>query len=236
MNLFSLVPCEIRKVYKSSVFWVVVIGFTLLPILSLVKYLGATNISWESYLAEILKVFTSLLIIGFAFTNCWVFGREYTDKTIHDLLVKPVSKLSIAGSKFIVLFLWNSLLTVLMFAVVLLVGAYIGLTGGTAALILHYFLMFLTASLLVMFVSTVSSFTANVTRGYLAPIGIIFLIVLLLNIVNGYDWLSAYIPWAIPRLLISDGALRPVSILILAITGITGFVGTVAWWRFAEQQ
>lgn len=235
MNILSLVTCEIRKIYKSGVFWVVIVAFTLLPFLALLKYFGA-NISWESYLADILYMFTSLLVIGFTFTTCWVFGREYTDQTIHDLLVKPVSKLSIAISKFIALFLWNSLLTILMLTVVLLIGASMGLTGGTVALILHYFLMFLVASLLVMFVSTVGSFMANATRGYLAPIGIIFLIVMLINIVGKFDWLSAYIPWTIPRLLISDGALSPVSIVILAITGIAGFVGTIAWWRFAEQQ
>jgi hypothetical protein len=42
------------------------------------------------------------------------------------------------------------------------------------------------------------------------------------------------IPWTIPGLLLSDGFLSPISILTLAITGITGFAGTVAWWRFAE--
>lgn len=235
MNILSFVYCEIRKVYKSSVFWVVIVAFTALPILALIKYFGATDISWELYLADILKTFASLLVIGFAFTTCWIFGREYTDKTINDLLVKPVSKLYIAISKFIVLFLWNSLLTILMFAVVLLIGAYIGLTGGTATLILDHFLAFMAASLLTMFVSTVSSFMANVTKGYLAPIGLIFLIVIIMNVVDNVG-LSAYIPWTIPGLLLSDGALSPASITILAITGITGFVGTVAWWRFAEQQ
>lgn len=235
MNILSLVPCEIRKAYKSSVFWVVIVGFTLLPILALVKYFGAADISWEFYFTDMLKPFASLLVIGFAFTTCWIFGREYTDKTIHDLLVKPVSKLSIAMSKFIALLLWNSLLTVLMFAVVLLIGAYIGLTGGTAALILHYFLAFTAASLLTMLVSTVSSFLANVARGYLAPIGLIFLIVIIMNVVDNVG-LAAYVPWTIPGLLISDGTLGPASLLILAMTGTAGFVGTVAWWRFAEQQ
>jgi ABC-2 type transport system permease protein len=74
---------------------------------------------------------------------------------------------------------------------------------------------------------------ANVTKGYLAPIGLIFLIVIIVNVVENVG-LSAYIPWTIPGLLLSDGVLGPISILILAITGITGFAGTVAWWRFAE--
>jgi ABC-2 type transport system permease protein len=81
------------------------ITFTVLPILSLIKFYGAANISWELYLTEILKNFSAVLIIRFAFTTCWIFGREYTDKTIKDLLVKPVSKLYIATSKFMVIFL-----------------------------------------------------------------------------------------------------------------------------------
>ncbi len=234
MNLLSLVTCEIRKIFKSSVFWVVIIAFTLLPALALIKYFGATDLSWKLYLSDILKTFSSLLVIGFAFTTCWVFGREYTDKTIHDLLVKPVSKLSVAISKFIALFLWNSLLTILVFAVVALIGAYIGLTGATT-FIPDYFLRFAAASLLIMFVSMVSSFMANVTKGYLAPIGLIFLIVIIMNVV-GHFGIDAYVPWTIPGLLISEGVLSPASIMILTITGIAGFVGTVAWWRFAEQQ
>jgi ABC-2 type transport system permease protein len=235
MNIASFVYGEIRKAYKTTVFWVITIAFTILPDISLLKYFNAANVSWELYLADILKNFTTLLVIGFAFTTCWIFGREYTDKTINDLLVKPVSKLKIAVSKFVVIFLWNSLLTIIMFTVVVLIGAYVGILGGTAALILHYFLIFMAASLLTMFVSTVSSFMANVTRGYLAPIGLIFLIVLIINIVDNLG-LNQYIPWTIPGLIISDGFIRPVSIFILAITGTAGFTGTIAWWRFKEQQ
>jgi ABC-2 type transport system permease protein len=233
MNILSLVYCEIRKVYKSSVFLVLNIAFTVLPTLSLIKFNGGENTSWELYLTETLKSFSAILIIGFAFTTCWIFGREYTDKTIKDLLVKPVSKLSIATSKFIVIFLWNSLLTIIMFAVVFFIGIYVGLTGGTATLIFHSFLMFMATSLLTMFVSTLSSFLANVTKGYLAPIGLIFLIVVIVNVVVNVG-LAAYIPWTIPGMLLQDGFLRPISIVILAITGIAGFAGTVAWWRFVE--
>ncbi|TCL59820.1 ABC-2 type transport system permease protein [Kineothrix alysoides] len=214
MNILSLVICEMRKMYKSSVFWVLIIAFTVLPGISLIKYFNAANVSWDLYLADILKFFTAILIIGFAFTTCWIFGREYTDKTINDLLVKPVSKLKIAVSKFIVIALWNSLLSILLFAVVALIGAYVGLADGTAALILHYFLMFMATSLLTTLVSTVSSFMANVTKGYLAPIGLIFIIVLIVNIVENVG-LSAYIPWTIPGLLITDGFLSPISIFIV---------------------
>lgn len=109
------------------------------------------------------------------------------------------------------------------------------LTGGTATLILHYFLVFMAVTLLSAVAGTVTSFLAVVTRGYLAPTGFIFLIIVIISIV-GDGRFYAYFPWTIPGLLISNGALSPVSILILALTGIAGFAGTVAWWRFAEQQ
>ena len=234
MNILSFVYCEILKAYKSSVFRVVTISFIILPGISLFKYYAAAGINWDLYLADVLKNFSSLLIIGFAFTTCWIFGREYTDKTINDLLVKPIPKLCISISKFIVIFLWNSLLTIIMFTVVVLIGAYVGLIGSRASLILNYFLVFMATSLLTMFVSMISSFMANVTKGYLAPIGLIFIIVIIINIVENFK-LNAYIPWTIPGLLITDGVLSPISIFILSITGLTGFVGTVAWWRYAEQ-
>jgi len=236
MNMLSLVYCEMRKAYKSSVFFVVTIAFTILPILSLIKYLNATNASWDLYLGDTLGgIFVSYMIMGFAFTTCWIFGREYTDKTINDLLVKPISKLRMVVSKFIVIFLWNSLLTILMFVVATLIGLYVGLVNGTTTFILQYFLMFAITSVLTMIGGTLSSFLANVTKGYLAPIGLIFISMLAVNIAENVG-LSAYIPWTIPGLVMSDGFLSPISITILAITGIVGFVGTVAWWRFRDQK
>ncbi len=234
MNTWSLVYCEIRKVYKSSVFGVVIVALTILPVIALFKF-SAADVNWNMYFADTLEFFTTFLVLGFSFTACWSFGQEYMDKTINDLLVKPVSKLRIAIAKFILIFLWNILMAILMFIVVLLIGAYMGLAGGTATLILHYFFVFMAVSLLSTIVSTVTSFLAVITRGYLAPIGFIFLLIVIISII-GDEGFYAYFPWTIPGLLISNGTLSPISILILAITGIIGFVGTVAWWRFAEQQ
>ena len=231
----NLIYCEILKIRKSSVFLVLNIAFALLPGISLFKYFNSPGVGWNAYLSEVLHLFSAILVIGFAFTTCWAFGREYTDKTINDLLVKPVSKLNIALSKYAALFLWNSLLTVIMFAVVVLLGAYIGLTGGAAGLILRYFAAFYATAALTMLVSALSSFMANVTRGYLAPIGLIFVIVIIINFADNLG-LQAYIPWTIPGLLLTDGALQPLSAAILAATSLAGFIGTVAWWRYREQR
>jgi ABC-2 type transport system permease protein len=236
MKILSFVHCEALKVLRSSVFWIVVAAFATMPImLALVTYINAVDTGWEPYLRDLLGSITALLVIGFSFTACWVFGREYTDKTISELLVKPVSKLYVVLSKFIVIFLWDVLLAFFMFAVVFFMGILIGLNGGTGLLIMNSFLAFMATSLLIMVVSTISALLANVSKGYLAPIGFAFLIVIISNVV-AQAGLAAYFPWTIPALFISNVPLGFASIAILAITGITGFIGTVAWWRFAEQQ
>ena len=236
MKIISFIYCEALKVLRSSVFWIVVAAFATMPImLGLVTYINAPDAGWEPYLTDLLGTSTALLVIGFSFTACWVFGREYTDKTISELLVKPVSKLYVVLSKFIVIFLWDVLLAFFMFVVVFLMGNLIGLTGGTWLLIMNSFLSFVAASLLTMVVSTISALLANVSKGYLAPIGLAFLIVVISNVV-AQAGLAAYFPWTIPALFISKVPLSMTSISILAITGIIGFAGTVACWRFAEQQ
>lgn len=93
---------------------------------------------------------------------------------------------------------------------------------------------FIAASLLTMAVSTISALLANVSKGYLAPIGLAFFLVVVSNVV-AQAGLAAYFPWTIPALIISNVPLTFTSIAILAITGIIGFAGTIAWWRFAEQ-
>lgn len=236
MKILSFIHCETLKVLRSSVFWIVVAAFATMPImLGLVTYINAVHAGWASYLADLLGTSTALLVIGFSFTACWVFGREYTDKTISELLVKPVSKLYVVLSKFIVIFLWDLLLAFFMFVVVFIMGILIGLNGGTWLLIINSFLAFMVTSLLIMVVSTISALLANVSKGYLAPIGLAFLIVIISNVIMQAG-LGAYFPWTIPALFISNVPLGFASIAILAITGIIGFVGTITWWRFAEQQ
>jgi ABC-2 type transport system permease protein len=236
MKIASFIHCEALKVLRSSVFWIVVVSFAAMPImLGLVTYIKTVDAGWEPYLTDLLGSVTALLVIGFSFTACWVFGREYTDKTISELLVKPVSKLYVVLSKFIIIFLWDVLLAFFMFAVVFIMGILIGLSGGTGLLIMNRLLVFMATSLLIMVVSTISALLANVSKGYLAPIGLAFLIVIISNVVMQAGF-AAYFPWTIPALFISNVPLGFASIAIVAITGITGFAGTVAWWRLAEQQ
>lgn len=151
------------------------------------------------------------------------------------MLVKPVPKSFTVLAKFIAIAMWNTGMAVFNFAVIAGAGALIGVSGGSLPTILHICWPFMAASLLIMLVSTTSALFANLTRGYLAPIGITFVIVIVSNVIVQLGY-GPYFPWTIPVLLLTGAELGCISMIILAATGIAGFAGTVAWWRFAEHK
>jgi ABC-2 type transport system permease protein len=58
---------------------------------------------------------------------------------------------------------------------------------------------------------------------------------------SGLVGLGPYFPWAIPLLLCSLAGTEGIhvsltSYIILFTTSILGLIGTLAWWRFADQK
>jgi len=231
MTLLSFVHNEVLKVRRSTVFWVVLAVFTALSLM--ISLFNSPDVTWDTYFSELLGSIASLLVVGFSFTSAWVFGREYTDNTIKDLIVKPISKWYSVLSKFIVIFVWNMLLAIFTFAVVIAAGSLIGVIGGSIMQHVTTFITFLTTSLLIIVVSTTSALLANMTRGYLAPIGLTFVLVIVSNVIMQLG-MGPYFPWTIPVLLLTGADIGFISMVIIAVTGAVGFAGTVAWWKFAE--
>ncbi|MCF2718859.1 ABC transporter permease [Paenibacillus sp. 203] len=238
MNIFSVLHCEIHKIIRANVFWLVFLIFAFGPIMmgvGIILSSDAGGINWRMYLTELLDSLAPLGLIGYTFIAAWVFGREFSDKTIKDLLAKPVSRSKIVLSKFLVILAWSLLLSMYMFAIGFAVGGILGVAGGLASFIWNIFFKFIITSLLFIIVTTPGTLLANVSKGYLAPLGLILIIVILSNVLASFGF-APYFPWTIPSVFQSTGFLKLSSIIILASTGIAGIVGTFAWWRFAEQQ
>lgn len=237
MNILSVLHCEIRKIIRSNVFWIMFLVLGFGPIMMGVGNVlssDAGGVSWEQYLTGLLDTLAPLGLIGYTFVAAWVFGREFADRTIKDLLAKPVSRARIVLSKFLVILAWCLLLSVYMFAVGFAVGAIMGVQGGSASFISGLFFKFMITSLMYILVTAPTILLANVTKGYLAPLGLILIIVILSNVLASFGF-APYFPWTIPSVFQSTGSLQLSSILILAYTGIVGIAGTFAWWRYAEQ-
>jgi len=195
---------------------------------------------WPTYLVLLTQGLAGIGLVGFGFVTTWVFGREYSDHTIKDILALPVARSYIVLSKFIVIVLWCIILTVFYFVFGLIVGKLIDIPGWSGELVSGYMYIFFVTSLLTILLSTPVAFFASYSRGYLLPVGFIILTMIIANF-TGLVGLGPYFPWAIPGLFNTptgtDGMqLSIASYIILFFTSIVGLAGTMAWWRFADQK
>jgi ABC-2 type transport system permease protein len=166
---------------------------------------------WPAYLGLTAQIIAAGGFFLFCLILCWVFGREFVDGALKDLLAVPVPRGSILLAKFIVAAAWSAALAVVIFTASLLTGALIGLPGGSFA------------------------FFASVGRGYLLPIGVAILALIMANLVVVMGW-GEYFPWAVPGLFAQgQGYLLPISYGIAVLTGLAGMGATYLWWKYADQ-
>ena len=190
---------------------------------------------WSTYLTLFAQIIAAGGFIFSVFGVSWVFGREFVDGTLKDLLAVPVQRSSILLAKFIVVAIWSAALTIVIFMVGLVVGAIIQLPGASINVILQGSLPVATTAGLVIAVVVPFALFASVGRGYLLPLGVAILALIIANLVVVAGW-GEYFPWAV-ILLHAQGKspLTPMSYWIVFLTGLAGMIGTYLWWKFADQ-
>jgi len=200
------------------------------------------NGDWPSFLSLLIQIILALGPIGFGMVTSWVFGREYADCVAKDLLALPVSRIAIVISKFIVILFWCILLSLTLFLFGLLIGLAISIPGWSSINALNSLLIFMNSAIMTLLLCTPVAFLACIGRGYLLPVGFAILTLIMTNFIAiGWPNIMPYFPWAIPALYTGiAGRELPqagvMSYLILALTCIMGFIGTAAWWRYADQK
>ncbi len=190
---------------------------------------------WPTYMGLFGQIIAAGGYFWFILAISWVFGREFADGTLKDMLAVPVQRSSILLAKFIVVAAWSTVLTMVMFIAGLAVGAVINLPGGSMSVIFHdSALVAITACLVIAVVLPFALF-ASVGRGYLLPLGIAVLSLMMANLVVVIGW-GEYFPWAVPMLYAQGkSSLPPGSYWIVFFTGLLGMVGTYLWWKYADQ-
>ena len=259
-NIFSTIWTESLKIRRSKMLWVTILFYLFIPFMMGVlmfvqKYpeissklgmigtkasmLTLGEADWSVYFGLLNLIISMIGIIGFGFVTTWVFGREYSDRTVRDLLALPTPRSSIVLSKFIIVVFWCLLLSFILFAFGLVVGGMIQLSGWSSKIVFHSAYIFIITSLLTILLCPPVAFFASYGRGYLPPIVFVILTLIITQFI-GLVGLGPYFPWAIPALYssttgVESAQLGIVSYTILFLTSIFGLIGTLAWWRYADQ-
>jgi ABC-2 type transport system permease protein len=197
--------------------------------------LAYATTDWPTYVGLSGEILATGGFFLFVLTISWVFGREFADGTLKDLLAVPVQRSSILLAKFIVAAAWSAAQSLIILIVTLVMGALIRLPGPLLAVILRGSAVLLIAGGLAIVVATPFALFASVGRGYLLPLGLAVLTVMLANLAVLAGW-GEYFPWVVPALYAQGkSALAPISYWIVILTGLAGMIATYLWWKFADQ-
>lgn len=251
---FDMIWIELRKVLRSRVPLFTGLGFLMMPLIAallififkdpqMARQLGLLGVKanlvvvsadWAGYV-NLLIEFTALGgFFFFCLAISWIFGREFMDGTVKDLLAVPVPRFAILLAKFIVAALWCAGLIVETSIVGLALGAVIQLPGGSTAMVIHGAGLMAITSVMSIILVLPFGFFASLGRGYLLPIGIAILTVILGNLSITLGW-GEYFPWAVPGMLFQETQIGLFSYGLVILTGFAGVVGTYLWWKYADQ-
>ncbi|WP_326907231.1 ABC transporter permease [Sedimentibacter sp. MB31-C6] len=252
------ISVESKKIFRSRIPLLTTLALTMVPFVggffmfilkdpSVAQKLGFISAKaqiigtadWPSYLSLLAQAIAIGGLLVFGFIISWIFGREYSDRTIKDLLALPISRNIIVFSKFIVAVIWCLFLSLYVLVLGLVVGKMVDIPGWSSDILIQGTFVFIFCSMLTILLSTPVAFFASIGHGYLSPLGFMVFTLVLAQIVAATGY-GQFFPWSIPALasgiIGSDSVMiEDVSIIIVLLTSLFGLLGTIFWWRYADQ-
>jgi ABC-2 type transport system permease protein len=190
---------------------------------------------WLAYLKALGEIVSGAGLFLAVLVMSWVFGREFVDGTLKDMLPVPVRRSSILFAKFAVVAVWFGVLAFIMYVAGVTAGSLLNLPGASLDLTLQGAIVMAVATCMVTVVASPFALLASIGRGYLLPVGVVIVTVVVANlaVVVGR---GEYFPWAVPGLFTQGpGVLGIASYAIVLLTGLLGIFGTYLWWKESDQ-
>lgn len=260
MNLLrAAIATEFLKARRSRVPWGVAVGFSMAPLITglfmvILKdpeaaralgllgakaQLAAGTADWPTFLALLGQAVAVGGAILFAFLTAWVFGREFADRTMRNLLASPTPRRTTVLAKSVVIVTWGLGISVWVLAVGLGIGAIVGLPGWSTGDAADAIAGIALAAVLTIALQGGTAFFAGAGRGYIAPLAWAIATIVLAQILAVLGW-GAWFPWSVPAVLAGAGGaeVEPVTlggVAMVALAGLAGLVATVVWWERADQ-
>jgi ABC-2 type transport system permease protein len=198
------------------------------------KLMGSPD--WPAFFGFLSQMVMAGGAILYGIAASWLFGREYSDKTVKDLLARPVSRSSVVAAKYLVALVWFLMLAAAAAAAGVASGLLIGLPGWSWAAVSQGLRTILVSAAFEMLLAAPVAFLASAGKGYLLPIGFVIFTLILGNLMEIIGF-APYFPWSVPAVYTQDPAgVGAVSCIIVAATSIAGMSATFAWWRYADQK
>lgn len=255
--LITVLRVELFKVWKSKVIWLTALAFTMAPLMAgffmfvlkdpnLAESTGllgakaqiAGEASWPSYVKLHAQMISVGGILVFGFVMSWIFGREFADGTVKELLVLPYSRAIVIIAKFIVSLITNLLLTTYIIIIGFIIGMLIDLPNWSIDIIFDDYVRLIFITILTMILSTPVALFACVGRGYLAPLGFVIFTLVFSQVLTAIGY-GHHFPWAIPAIysdiIETDIVFSWHRLLLIFVTSGLGVISTIYYMLFTDQ-
>ena len=258
-GLRAAIATELLKARHSRVPWGVAAAFTVAPLvmglfmlilqhpdaarslglLGAKAELTAGSADWPTYLSMLGQGITVAGAVLFAFLTAWVFGREFADRTVRNLLASPTRRRSIVLGKAVVVAAWAAAIVAWVLALALAIGFLLGLPGWSGERAAGTIGGIVLGALLTIALQSGTALVAGVGRGYLAGLGWAVATVVVGQVVAVLGW-GTWFPWSVPAFLAGAGGpnvdpVTPAAVLLVVVVAAAGLWLTVAWWERADQ-
>ena len=249
---------ELLKVRRSRAPLVTVVAFTLaglvgglfmfvfqdpgraraLGLLGTKAQLASGQADWAGYFALTAQIIAVGGLLIFGLVIIWLFGREFSDGTVKDLLALPTSRSAVVVAKQLVALGWSLLLTTQVVIITLVLGYQLRLPGWSAETALRGLATVFATSLLTVALTTTYGLVASAGRGYLVAVAAMFVSLFAAQVIAALGY-GAWFPWSVPSLLSGVAGPDQSSPGLLGITGVivVGVAASVAtgiWWQHAD--
>ncbi len=257
-ELRAAAGAELIKVRRAVMLWATVISFLVaalvgaffmfvlqdpararsLGLLGTKAQLSGGTADWPGYFALVAQMVAVGGMLLFGMILIWLFGREFADGTVKDLLALPTSRAAVVVAKLVVALVWSLLLTAELVAVSLPLGVMLALPGWSTQVLLHGVGVIVATACLTVILTTTYALAASWGRGYLAAVATLFVTAITAQIVSAVGY-GAWFPWAVPSLMSGvagpdQATPGPAGILSVIIVGVLASTATVLWWQRAD--
>jgi len=199
----------------------------------------AGTADWPTFFSVLAQAVAVGGAILFAIITIWMFGREFSDHTVKELLALPTSRETIVAAKFMILAAWTLILTVFIFLIGLIIGSLVDIPGWSTELLQSAFGDVMGSGLLTILLLPFVALVASAGRGYLPSFGWTILTVVMSQIAAITGW-GDWFPWSVPALFSGMAGPRAdllgwYSYVMVILTSLIGLAVTFHWWRTADQ-
>ncbi|PGZ98309.1 bacitracin ABC transporter permease [Bacillus pseudomycoides] len=240
--MVNLLYTELLKLKRSNMFLISIIGAAVAPFMIVSAFYIEKKTKPSAPAAGLDDLFYNanmytILLMGvllYGVVTSYLFNREYAEDTLKSLLTIPVSRFNFIISKFILLFIWIMMLTIVTWGLTLLLGLLGGFPGLSGPLLLQSLLKFLLSGGFLFILSPPIVLLTLVMKTYVPPI-IFTIVITMVNLMITNSEHKDLFPWT-ATLDIVNNELQPTyppeySYIVIAATAMIGFITTIFYFK-----